>query len=121
LCYSYQTGVYGRAYRDKKVVGVFVRFRAPLQRRTVWWPSGVMEAWCARKWCSLWRNIDNCRGVPPPVPPCQRHPPAQLSTLSRSLGLIVSMLAAPVSRPARALEAWHIGHCGKQQGEAASI
>jgi hypothetical protein len=25
-------GVYGHRYRDKKVVGVFVRFRAPLQK-----------------------------------------------------------------------------------------
>jgi hypothetical protein len=31
LVWVNQMGVYMVAYRDKKVVGVFVRFRAPLQ------------------------------------------------------------------------------------------
>jgi hypothetical protein len=29
LCTSFKVGVYGPPYRDKKVVGVFVRFYAP--------------------------------------------------------------------------------------------
>jgi hypothetical protein len=38
----FQTGCYG-PYRDKKVVGVFVRFRAPLHLYTLW------ETWAYTK------------------------------------------------------------------------
>jgi hypothetical protein len=78
-----------------------------------------MEVWCARKWCSNWRNIENCRGVPPPLPPCLCHPPARLQhakSQPRTHRLHVSRPC--LYAPRVPLISWHIGHCGKQQGEA---